>query len=375
MMQHFACPTEIVLGPGARQAVKSPGKSALLLTSRSLPDAIVQGIEESLRRTGCHVTTCRRDSGEPDSAAVDALAAGVPTPVEGVVGVGGGSTLDCAKALALVLASGGGVADYEFGARPMTAALPLALLPTTCGSGSEVTPYAVINNHDTGRKFTLSAPCLRAGQACLDPDLLAGLPLLHVRATALDAFLHCLEAALGRQRQRLLEPLAVAGLGLVRRHLPAALSGAPPANWAEPLARAALYGGLCIGNSRTGLVHTLSVALAPYTALPHGLLAAWLAPRGLAYNVNHYQGRLAVLASAAFETRFASDGEAARDIGAWLTRHLPPDTARKALARPFAPEAVTARVLEDAGLPEVNARPLSPQAIARLVGEIAHGAF
>ncbi len=370
----FSCPTDIVFGENALDALSPPGGRVLLLVSRSLPERVPERLRAILERAGKAVTLARRGGAEPDSAAVDALAAGLGEPVAAVVAAGGGSTLDCAKAVALCLAGGGGIADYEFGARPVEAALPLFLVPTTCGSGSEVTPYAVINNAATGRKFTLAAPCLRPKQALVDPGLLAGLPPLALRAGALDAFLHCLEAALGNPRHRLIEPLAAAGLGLVRRHLPGALSGAPQKSWAEPLARAALYGGLCIAASRTGLVHTLSVALARFSDLPHGLLNAWLAPRVLAYNADHYQGRLAALAEAAFDARDVSDREAARDIGGWLARLLPPEAARLALTRPCDPAAVIARVLEDAGLPAVNSRPLSPQAVANLVLEVTHGA-
>jgi alcohol dehydrogenase class IV len=373
-MLRFTCPTEIVFGEDAPGALAPPERRVLLLASRSLPDAVVDGLARTLGQAGCEVTPVRRGGGEPDSATVDAFAAGLKETPEAVVAVGGGSTLDFAKAVALVAASGGGIADYEFGARRAETALPLYLMPSTCGSGSEVTPYAVINNSETHRKFTLSAPCLRPRQALVVPGLLAGLPPVQIRATALDAFLHCLEAALGNPRHRLLEPLAASGMRLVRRHLPAALSGAPATSWAEPLARAALAGGLCIANARTGLIHTLSVALAAHADLPHGLLNAWLAPRVLTYNVGHYQGRLASLASEAFETQFGSDTEAAREVIAWMARLLPPDTAKLARARDFDAETVIARVRQDAGLPGVNVRPLPPGAITKLVLEIAHGA-
>ena len=370
----FACPTEIVFGDNALPSLAPPEKRILLLVSRSLPQAVVDRLLSALDQGGRTVDLARRGGREPDSAEVDAFIASLDGPPEAVVAAGGGSTLDIAKAVALVAAGGGKIADYEFGERRATAARPLILIPTTCGSGSEVTPYAVINNAVTGRKFTLCAPCLQPRQALVDPGLLAGLPAQHIRATALDAFLHCLEAALGNPRHRFIEPLAAAGLGLVRRHLPAALSGAPDKATAEPLARAALYGGLCISHSRTGLIHTLSVALAKYADLPHGLLNAWLAPRVLAYNAVHYQGRLAALAETAFASHFTSDREAAQDIVSWLARLLPPAASRRALARPFDPAAVTARVLQDAGLPGVNARPLPPGAVADLISEIAHGA-
>lgn len=384
----FSCPTEIFFGPDGPgdpdtpavrdipEAWAPPEKRLLVLSSRSLPGEWEEGLQNVLKRAGCDVHPARRGGREPDTAAIDAFVAGLPGGAdapEAVVAIGGGSTLDFAKGVAALVPNGGTMAQWEFGPPPVTA-LPLYLIPTTCGSGSEVTPYAVVNNAATGRKFTVNAPCLRPRRALVLPGLLETLPRFQVGATALDAFLHCLEAALGRPGNRLIDPLAACGLGLVWRCLPGALDGENPRVWAASLARASLYGGLCISHSRTGLIHTLSVALAPYAELPHGLLNAWLAPRVLAFNAGHYQGRLASLATAALGQPFATDQDAVQAITTWITRLLPPDADAKALARPFDPAAVTARVLQDGGLPAVNNRPLPPEAVANLVLEIARHA-
>jgi alcohol dehydrogenase class IV len=369
----FSCPTQVLFGPEALDTLAPREKCLLVLVSRSLPQEWENRLRTALERAECFVHLARRGGNEPDTDAIDAFVAGLPGGLEAVVAIGGGSTLDFAKAVAALVANGGAMAQWEFGPPPV-AALPLYLIPSTCGSGSEVTPYAVVNNAVTARKFTVTAPCLRPKQALVIPSLLGTLPLFQVGATALDAFLHCLEAALGRPRNRLIEPLAASGLGLVWRYLPAAIIGQEPCVWTDPLALASLYGGLCISQSRTGLIHTLSVALAPYSDLPHGLLNAWLTPRALAFNADYYETRLAELATVALGQPFATDQDAIQTITAWIEGILPPGTGGKALTRPFEPTAVTARVLQDAGLSKVNNRPLPDGAVAKLVAEIAQHA-
>jgi alcohol dehydrogenase class IV len=238
-----------------------------------------------------------------------------------------------------------------------------------------VTPYAVINNSVTGRKFTLGHPSLRPVQAAIDPTLLRALPGPARLATALDAFIHCLEARLTRADAWLIWPLAEAGLELGWRLLPLAAATDPDDSLLAELARLSLYGGISIAHSRTGLIHTLSVAFASFCDLPHGLLNARLLPHALAHNLPGYDGLLAQVVGRCGGTPMADDAAALQRLTDWLGGligcQLPPASGAAIRARQA---ALVARLLQDGGLPGVSHGTINEAALTALVARIADAA-
>jgi alcohol dehydrogenase class IV len=371
MVNEFHVPTKVRFGAGSSVALDIPAGDILFVASASVPTATVEILKAAVAQKGGVLHEVGKPSGEPWSKEVNELFSKSPLGVKAVIGIGGGSTLDIAKALALLAISGGRIEEYEFGARSIHGALPVFLIPTTCGSGSEMTPYTVINNSDTGRKFTLAHPTLRAHEAAIDPELLVGLPKEVMLASALDAFIHCLEALLNRTGNRLADPFSEAGLRIGWDMIPRVGREVTTPESRERLATLSLYGGLSIAHNRTGLIHTLSVAIAEFSKLPHGFLNACIMPFVLEYMASSYGGRLAGI-TASMGKPTPSDAEAAHVLAAWvreLTKGTSIATKDEILQRK---EKVVARVIQDKGLPGVSYAPVDSGVLSDIVERIAY---
>jgi alcohol dehydrogenase class IV len=358
----FHSPTKLVFGRGCLDGWTIQAKRVLLVASASLPAAVRD------RDWGAgSVVTVLKPPGEPESSAVDGAAVSLKgQEFDAVVGLGGGSVLDFAKGLALVCESGQPLADYEFGKAAISRTLPLYLAPTTAGSGSELTPYAVFTNSETRRKFTLGHPGLLAVESRVDPDLLASLPTAALMAPALDAFTHCLEALLNKTgAAALIEPFSIEGLRLAWSHLAAAADG----NDHEALARLSVYGGTAIAHSRTGLIHTLSVALSPHYHTAHGTLNTQVLPFALSHNLSGYGGRLAELVSHMTGKPVANDAVAAETLSTWVSGFVAPLDPGPTEGRE---DSIVARLLQDRGLPSVSHGEITEVSLRRLVRRICH---
>jgi phosphonate metabolism-associated iron-containing alcohol dehydrogenase len=215
--------------------------------------------------------------------------------IQTVVGIGGGSAIDVAKTLGLCLAA------PELSLRAGLAgptrlddveSLPVVAIPTTAGTGSEVTPFATLWDGVTRRKHSLSMPRLFPKAAILDPDLTRTLSWHDTLSSGLDAYCQCFESIWNRNATPL--TMAIAERGLVRP--PAALR-CLRADQAAPAARAdmlesSLLSGLAISHTRTALCHSMSYPLTAHFGLPHGLACAMTLPAVLAFNLEADDGRL-----------------------------------------------------------------------------------
>lgn len=370
----FHVPTRVSFGAGALMSLAPVAGPLLLVTSRSVLEETVNELVTRWSVNCADVVRIDKPAGEPTSIDVDKAFSGLPRGLATVVGIGGGSTLDFAKALALLAVCGGNITDFEFGERKVERALPLYLAPTTCGSGSEVTPYCVVTNSATGRKFTITHSALRPVQAAVDPELLLPLPVSIRLATALDAFIHCLEAVLTRADSQVIAPIAEAGLKIGWRRLAEAGSTKPSETLVVELAKMSLFGGICISHSRTGLIHTLTVAFAEFVDIPHGLLNAYLLPYALAHNLSGYHGLLAEVVVGFTGEPVTSDEVAYDWLISWLEALIgrqPPFSAATIRERQ---DRIVRRILQDQGLPAVSHGVIDVSSVNTLVGKIADAA-
>ncbi len=350
----FHLPTKVYFGAGAISSLSLPKGMVLVVRSASMSGGPLQELYDIGTKASAEYHVITKSPGEPHSTDINETFARCPKDIEAVVGIGGGSTLDFAKALALLYVSGGSIEEYEFGPATITGALPLFLIPTTCGTGSEVTPYCVINNSATKRKYTLSHQSLRPVQAAIDPELLKGLPIRTQLATALDAFTHCLEALLHRSGNRLVDPISEAGLRIAWKRIGPTPAGGASQEVRNDLAILSLYGGISIAHNRTGLIHTLSVAFAEFCDLPHGLLNAYLTEYALQHNLAGYNGRLATVISSMTGRDIATDAEALAIVSDWLHKSIDTDTADHAFTIVGDQGRIVRRILQDKGLSGVS---------------------
>jgi alcohol dehydrogenase len=271
-----------------------------------------------------------------------------PERPDTLLAVGGGSTIDTAKALARLLGQPEGAtlaALLREGAPPATAAaLPVVAVPTTSGTGAEVTPFGTIWDHERKKKHSVAGEDLYPRLAILDPELTLQLPEEVTVSSGLDTISHALESAWNRNATPVTLGLVTKSLQMSMRALPAIKDD--PANFAAraSMMQASMLAGLAISQSRTALAHAISYPLTASFGLPHGLACSFTLPALLEFNSRSDDGRLADLARS---LGYASTGKLARGlaelfdrlgVGGYLSRYVPDRRSAMALsAQMFAP--------------------------------------
>lgn len=230
---------------------------------------------------------------------------------DGIVALGGGSVLDTAKGVKLLIGQGADDILALMGCEnlPRGARVPFIAVPTTAGTGSECTPVAVIRHPTRGVKLEYISPCMMPDAAFLDPRMTQSLPPRVTAATGLDAMCHAIEACTCDQRNPISDALAFAALRIILESLPAALGiespcGAVPAAHGRRAARdaridmavAACMAGAAFGNSMVGAVHAIGHALGGACHIAHGEAMAILLPHVMAYNASRTPGLYAPIA-------------------------------------------------------------------------------
>jgi choline dehydrogenase len=213
----------------------------------------------------------------PDVALVDGAAAIYREQgCDGLVGLGGGSSIDTAKGVGVVVEHGGSILDYEWGGAPITKRIsPLIAVPTTSGTGSEVTLWSVITDHDRKIKFNVGGtPLIGAHVAVIDPELTVGLPPAVTAATGMDALSHGIECFTCDYHQPFNDAVALLAIELVGRWLRTAYEDGANVEARTHMAHAATLGGMAYGTESAGAAHAMSQSAGGVHDCPHGALTA-----------------------------------------------------------------------------------------------------
>jgi choline dehydrogenase len=219
---------------------------------------------------------------------------------DGLVALGGGSAMDTAKAAGVEVAHGGPIGDYEYGRTLLTERIPpLVAIPTTAGTGSEVTLWAVITDHDRKIKFNVGGtPLIGAHVALLDPELTVGLPPAVTAATGMDALSHGVECFTCDYHQPFNDAVALQAIELVGRWLRAAVEDGANVEARTHMAHAALLGGMAYGTESAGAAHAMSQSAGGVHDCPHGALTARVLGPVMEYNAHASPERHARVAQA-----------------------------------------------------------------------------
>lgn len=286
----------VLFGVGARAEAASRaaglGRRCLLVTgSRAQRSA---WLLDDLRAVMADVL-CVSVRGEPDTAFVSGQAeAARRNGCDVVVAVGGGSVLDAGKALAALAANPGDVFDYlEVVGRGLPLAhppLPMVALPTTAGTGAEVTANAVLLSPGHGVKVSLRSPRLIPDLAVVDPELAVSLPARQTAASGMDALTQLLECFVSRAASPLTDPLCRDGLVRAARSLRRAAAHGTDLAARSDMALAALFSGMALANARLGAVHGFAAPLGAMLGAAHGEICAALLPHVMAANIAALQG-------------------------------------------------------------------------------------
>ena len=196
--------------------------------------------------------------------------------VEIVIGLGGGSVLDAAKAVAMLINNPGPITQYEGKNLFRKASAPFIAIPTTCGTGSEVTWVSVITHNEQKRKMSIKGEGMFPYAAIVDADVLRSLPSHLIASTAMDAMTHAIEAYIGNKANPVSDNVAEQAIKILFHHLEGAVSDDPDHEAYEQVMLASTLAGMAFGNADVGGVHCLSESLGGYFDVPHGLTNALL---------------------------------------------------------------------------------------------------
>ena len=281
-MWSYHNPVRVRFGPGSFDALDSciAGRSYGLVT---YPDAFCTELTEKLSsRAGAPVVVINDVAANPDYALLAAQTgkiAGAAAP-DVWVALGGGSVIDSAKVFAAANGDFGNVARFletGSGAEALSAT-PIIAVPTTAGTGSEVTCWATVWNEATGKKYSLARPNLYPETALVDPALMCGKPLGLTVSTGLDALSHSLESLWNVNANPVSANHAVFASKEVLEALPALAADLQNIELRSRMARAAMFAGLAFSNTKTAIAHSLSYPITLKHNVPHGIACSFSLP-------------------------------------------------------------------------------------------------
>jgi alcohol dehydrogenase class IV len=299
----FRFPTKIIFGPGTAKEVGMEveglkGTKALIVTDRDLVKTdLVKIVQKALGPkcvgifsdvipdTGLHIVNAGAEYGRKLEADV-------------LVSVGGGSAIDTAKGMAISLTKGGKLEDhvgFNLLDGPIT---PHVVIPTTAGTGSEVTYAAVIKDHEQKRKLLFADNYLIPNVAILDPHMTISMPKGLTAATGMDALCHCVEAIHSMQREPFADGLALHGIRLIKQFLPRALENGGDVVARGQMLIAASIAGAAFSNAQVGMVHALAHCIGARFGVPHGIANSILLPHCILYNLDACPDRYSQIAEA-----------------------------------------------------------------------------
>lgn len=310
-MSHFVIPNHTVVGTNvlgeAAHLLKEMGNKAFIVTGKHVAVSdMMKQLTASLDENGIDCVIFDGITGEPtDTMIENGVEMLKSSGCDFIIGIGGGSPLDSAKAIAAMAVNEGSIADYN-GKEIMGEILPLAAIPTTAGTGSEATKFTVITDSKKGIKMLLKGDVLVPKLAIVDSSFTVGTPKPVTSATGLDALTHAVEAYTSRKAFSMTDTLAVSAVKRIMKYLPIAYKEPDNSLAREQMSIAALEAGICINNSSVTIVHGMSRPIGALFHVPHGMSNAMLLKECLSFAVS---GAYEKFANLGRETGVASDSD------------------------------------------------------------------
>lgn len=298
-------PLHTLIGAGAIREIPAYVKSfhckkALVVSDEGLLKAGTVGkVVEILEDAGMEYAIFTEVKPNPTTAIVEkGLDAAVRNQCDYVIGIGGGSPLDVAKAVAVLATNGGDVRDYEGVNKSKEKGLPIIAVNTTAGTGSEVTRDYVITDEEKKIKMLMVDNNCIASLAIDDPRLMTGMPPRLTAATGMDALTHAIEAYVCRSHFPYTDGLALEAVKLVAGAMRRAVRDGNDLEARTDMCWAEYMAGLAFSNAGLGMVHAMAHQLGGFYNIPHGVANAILLPYVMEYNVSECQERYAEIARA-----------------------------------------------------------------------------
>jgi len=320
-LRTYQSPTRLVQRLGAIQELGSEAsqlgiRRPLLVTDPGVKAAgLLEVALEALRGSDVEPVVFDRVKANPGVELVDAGAAEYRSQgCDGLVAIGGGSSMDTAKGIGVVAAHDGSIVDYEWGHSPIRSRIPpMIAVPTTAGTGSEVTLWAVITDPKRRIKFNVGGtPNIASWVALIDPELTVKLPAAVTAGTGMDALAHAVECYTMSYHQPFTDAVALLAMEYVARYLRVAFSQSNNLEARYHMSAAAMLAGLAYGTDSAGAAHAMSQTAGGVHDAPHGALTARLLGPVMEYNYAGEPERFARMAAAfGLDTTHVSMWEAA----------------------------------------------------------------
>lgn len=287
----FTIPQNIKFGAGTLDLLpdlaKELGKSKGYIISGPHLNKIgmVAKCRKALKNAGMESECFTETEGNPSTDTVVKATEGFKkSKADFIVAFGGGSPLDVTKAVAVLATYGGNIVDYEGAGKVMGPVVPMIAIPTTAGTGSEVTAFSVITDHSRNYKLTVVSNYLLPAYVILDPDLIATVPANTAAACGIDAMVHALEAYISKAVSPFSDIFAREALRLIGGSIRDYVADRSNPAACESMMVGSLFAGIAFSHARLGNVHAMSHPVSAYFDVPHGVANAILLPTVVDFN-------------------------------------------------------------------------------------------
>jgi alcohol dehydrogenase class IV len=315
----------VIAGPGSIASIMDVAadfgaRRVLVVSDKGVARAgLVERPRRLLEAAGVHVDVVDDTPPEPEAGDVERIFAAAAPGAEMVIGIGGGSAMDVAKIVAVMLANPVSLRDL-LGRKPIERrGVPTLMVPTTAGTGSEVTPNAIVLVPEDELKVGIVHPRLVPDAVILDPELTMTLPPAVTASTGMDALTHAIECFASRKGNPFSDLYGLKAIELVARSIRRAYRDGRDLDARHDMLLAAMYGGACIATSSTTAVHALAYPLGGKYRIAHGLSNAMLLPFVMEFNLDGSEERFRAMAQA---MRLPVAGLSARAAGERLIAEL-----------------------------------------------------
>jgi alcohol dehydrogenase class IV len=331
-MFRYEIPTIIEFGNGSIRAlaehVKALGGSKVLIVGDPgvIQAGVVEHLTAPLEAAAIPYTIFSDIEADPDISSVEkGIELAKSEGCDLVVGVGGGSSLDTAKAIGVMLTNPGHIRDYVGINKVAVQAAPVIAVPTTAGTGSEVTIWSVLSDKKEKIKLSVGSPYNCPTMALCDPELTVSLPPHITAATGMDALTHALESYVNKATQPISEGMAVQAMKMIARSLRLAVVQGENLQARHDMLLASLIAAMAFNSTRLGLAHALALPLGAHFKIPHGTVNAILLPEVMEFNIMGNVPKFAEIASIFGEKIEHLSDRAAAERSAVAVRNLKMD--------------------------------------------------
>ncbi|MGM0414689.1 MAG: iron-containing alcohol dehydrogenase [Bacillota bacterium] len=286
-------PTRVITGAGSiknlPEYLKEEGiTKPLIVTDPGIREAgLLEKLEEVLQKNDYNYALYDEVFANPDIELIDKGRDFFQSEgCDGLIGFGGGSSIDTAKGIGVIETHGGSILEYEFGRKPLTERItPLIAMPTTAGTGSEVTMWAVVTDHDRQVKYNVGGPLIAPHVALIDPEIHMSMPAHITAGTGMDALAHAVECYTSHYAQPMTDSVALLAIEYCGKYLRRAVANSADLEARYYMAQAAMLAGLSYGSESAGAVHAMTQSLGGIKPdVPHGAAVGTLLAPVMEYN-------------------------------------------------------------------------------------------